>query len=276
MSSFEVHDVAINIELYKLLRFYHVFDPSYSKIFGFHFYRFTGILITVFIQSCVLFGLLGCFMEMEDQLDYIELFLFIFVNASNFLSVMKICVFIYKANDTWDLFEVARIQFLKSERCRKYRVEILEKVRNKSIKLTNFIFGFSFVTSIIWMTYPLVINLIMIATDQINNQRYQNVFNMRYPVTINTYNQYYFVFYAIEVILAFFILYNSILIDTFLVSFCWVIIAQYEILTEAFGNIGYEDKFQNRKFVLNFFYVQYLSFNYTKTYRYLFTIIGTT
>lgn len=253
MSSLEVHDVAINLELYKLFRFYYVFEPSQSKIFGFHFYRFTGILITVFIQSCVLFGLLGCFMEMEDTLDYIELFVFVFVNLSNFLSVIKICVFTYKANDTWDLFEVTRIHFLKNERCLKYGDEILEKVRNKSIKLTNFIFGFAFMTCIIWMIYPLVVNFFMLATDQINNQRYQNVFNMRYPVTINTYNQYYLVFYAIEVILAAFILYNSILIDTFLVSFCWVIIAQYEILTKAFENIGYEDTFQNRKLVLKYF-----------------------
>jgi len=250
MSSFEVNDVAIDISLYKLLRFYHVFDPSSSKIFGFHFYRFTGILLTVFIQSCVLFGLSGFFMEMEDTLNYIELFEFVFVNLSNFLSVLKICIFIYKANDTWDLFEVTHTHFLKSEQCCKYRDEVLEKVRKKSIKLTNFIFGFAFMTFVIWMIYPLAVNFFMLATDQINNQRYQNIFNMRYPVTIKTYNQYYFVFYGIEVIMGAFILYNSILIDTFLVSFCWVIIAQYEILTSAFGNIGDEATFQNRKFVL--------------------------
>ncbi|CAH1710664.1 unnamed protein product [Aphis gossypii] len=241
MSSFEVSNVAINIKLYKLLRFYHLFDPNSTDIFGYHFYRFTGIFITVFIQLFVLFGLLGCFMEMEDTINDIEQFIFIFVNLSNFLSVMKLCVFTYKAKNTWDLFDVTCIHFLKSEKCCKYRNEILEKVRNKSIKLTNFIFGFATMTFIIWTIYPLVVNLFLIKTDQNNLQRYQNIFNMRYPVTINTYNQYYFFFYTIEMIMGFFILYNSILIDTFLVSFCWVLIAQYEILSEAFGSIEYKD-----------------------------------
>jgi len=249
MSSFEVSDVAINIKLYKLLRLYHLFEPNSTEIFGYHFYRFTAILITVFIQLFVLFGLLGCFMEMEDTINDIEQFIFIFVNLSNFLSVMKLCVFTYKAKNTWDLFDVTCIHFLKSEKCCKYRNEILEKVRNKSIKLTNFLFGFATMTFIIWTIYPLVVNFFLIKTDQNNLQRYQNIFNMRYPVTINTYNQYYFFFYTIEMILGFFILYNSILIDTFLVSFCWVLIAQYEILSEAFGSIEYK----NSKFASKYF-----------------------
>jgi len=249
MSPFEVPDVAINIELYKFSRFYHVFDPNTTEIFGYHFYRFTGILLTVCIQVCVLFGLLGFLMEMEDTINYIERFIFIFVNSSNFLSVVKICVFVYKAKDTWDLFDVTRIHFLKSEQCCKFRNEILEKVRNKSIRLTNFIFGFATMTFIIWIIYPLVVNFFLIKTDQNNHQRYQNIFNMRYPVSINTYNQYFFIFYAIEVIIGSFILYNSILIDTFLVSFCWVLIAQYEILSKAFENIELKDG----KFVLKHF-----------------------
>jgi len=81
MSLFEVHDVDINIAFYKLLRFYHVFDLSSLKVFCFHFYRFTGIFITVFTQSCLLFGLMGCFIEMKDTINDIELFIFIFVNS---------------------------------------------------------------------------------------------------------------------------------------------------------------------------------------------------
>jgi len=249
MSSFEDSDVAINIKLYKLLCYYYLFDPNSPKIFGYHFYRFTAISITVFIQSFVSYGLLGCFMEMEDTVNDIEQFIFIFINLSNFLSVMIICVLTYKANDTWDLFDVTCIHFLKSEQCCKFKNKILEKVRNKSIKFTNFIFGFAFMTYTIWIMYPLVVNFFFITTDQNNHQRYQNVFNLRYPVTINTYNKYYLFFYTIELILGFFILYNSIFIDTFLVSFCWVLIAQYEILSEAFGSIEYKDS----KFALNYF-----------------------
>ncbi|XP_025207698.1 uncharacterized protein LOC112603381 [Melanaphis sacchari] len=242
MSSYEVLDVAFNIKLYKILRFYDIFDPKSTKIFGYNYYRCTGIIITILTQSYILFGLTGFLIPMEDSINYIEQSMLIFVNSMNFLTVIKICVFVNKANNTWDLFDVTRINFLKSEQCCKYRYKILEKVRNKSIRLTNFIVVFAIISLTIWIIYPLVIHFYLTTNGQNNHQRYQSVLYLRYPVTKNTYNQYYFVFYTIEAILAFGILYYSILIDTVLVSLCWIFIAQYEILSEAFGNIKYDDK----------------------------------
>ncbi|XP_025208666.1 uncharacterized protein LOC112604025 [Melanaphis sacchari] len=242
MSSFEVLDVAFNIKLYKLLRFYDIFDPKSTKIFGYNFYRVTGIIITVLTQSYILFGQTGFFMPTEDTINYIEKSMLIFVNSMNFLAAMKTCVFIYKANNIWDLFDVTRINFLKSEQCCKYRYKILEKVRNKSIRLTNFIVVFAIISLTIWIIYPLVINFFLTTTGPNNHQGYQSILYLRYPVTTNTYNQYYFVFYTTEAILAFGIIYYSILVDTVLVSLCWIFIAQYEILSEAFGNIKYDDK----------------------------------
>ncbi|XP_025192483.1 uncharacterized protein LOC112592593 [Melanaphis sacchari] len=242
MSSFEDLDVAFNVKLYKMLRIYDIFDPKSTKIFGYNYYRCTGIIITVLTQLYVLFGLTGYLIPMEDTINYIEQSMLIFVGSVNFLAAIKTCVIIYKANNTWDLFDVTRINFLKSKQCCKYRNKILEKVRNKSIRLTNFIFVFAIISWTIWMIYPLVMNFYLMTTDQNNHQYYQSILYLRYPVTTNNYNQYYFVFYTTEGILAFGIIYYSILIDTVLVSFCWVFIAQYEILSEAFGNIKYDDK----------------------------------
>lgn len=240
MSSFEIQEVAINLALYKWFRLYHIFDPNSTKVRGYHIHRVTGMFITIIVQCFILFGLLGCFVEMEDTINGFDLFVFIFFNLINFLSVFKICVFLYEANKTWDLLDSTRIRFLKSKQCEKHRNK-LELVRDKSIRLTNFVFSSAAVTLLIWMIYPLVTNSFLIRARNPLNQRYQNIFNMRYPVTIHTYNQYYYVFYGIEAIMGVYILYSSVLIDTFLVSLCWVMITQFEILKNAFENVGHKD-----------------------------------
>lgn len=247
MSSFEIQEVAINLALYKWFRLYHIFDLNSAKLYGYHVHRTIGVLFTIVIQCCILFGLLGFLVEMEDTIDGFDLFVFIFFNLINFLSVLKICVFLYKANDTWDLLDSTRIHFMKSKHCEKHSKK-LELVRDKSIYLTNFVFGSAAITLIIWMTYPLLTNWFLIKAGNPQNQRYQNIFNMRYPVTIHTYNQYYNVFYGIEICIGIFELYSSVLIDTFLVSLSWVMITQYEILKNAFENVGNEYKLGNGEF----------------------------
>lgn len=247
MNPIENQQVAINLALYKWFRLYHIFDPNSMQICGYHFYRITGVLFTIVVQCCILFGLLGCFVEMEDTIDGFDLFVFIFFNLINFLSVLKICVFLYEANKTWDLLDLTYIHFLKSKHCEKHTKK-LELVRDKSIKLTNFVFGSAAITFVIWMIYPLVTNSFLIKTGNPLNRRYQNIFNLRYPVSIHIYNQYYYVFFGIEVIVGIFQLYSSVLIDTFLVSLCWVLITQYEILKNAFENVGNEYELQKGKF----------------------------
>lgn len=247
MSSFQIQEVAINLALYKWFCLYHLFDLNSVKLFGYHINRTIGVLFTIVVQCGIIFGLLGFFVEMEDTVDGIDLFVFIFFNLINILSVLKICVFMYKANDTWDLLDSTRIHFLKSKRCEEHSKK-LELVRDKSIYLTNFVFGSAAITFIIWMINPLVINSYLIKTGNSQNQRYQNIFNMRYPVTIHTYNQYFYVFYGIEIMMGIFVLYSTVLIDTFLVSLSWVMITQYDILKTAFENIGNECMRQNSEF----------------------------
>jgi len=72
--------------------------------------------------------------------------------------------------------------------------------------------------------------------------RHQNIINIKFPVTVKTYNNYYFVFYLMEVAVGFCIVYGSVLIDAFLMSFCWVISAQYQTVTKAFETFGYNEK----------------------------------
>jgi len=45
-----------------------------------------------------------------------------------------------------------------------------------------------------------------------------------------------------EVAVGFCIVYGSILVDAFLMSFCWIISAQYQSVTKAFATFGHNNE----------------------------------
>jgi len=56
-------------------------------------------------------------------------------------------------------------------------------------------------------------------------------------VNINTYNQYFWVFYVIEIVIMLYFIIATVF-DTFIVTICLVIIVQYKVLEETFAKIG--------------------------------------
>lgn len=245
MNSLEMHDVAFNLILYKRTGLFYIFESNNKKIFKYHKYRSIGVFISVIIAIFIIFGLLGFFVKLETSINITELIMNIFVIIMQCSTFLKLNVFIYKAKDTWNLIEVTRIQFLSSIYCQKHR-EKLGKCKNVLIKVTNYVTGQLIVNLILYLINPLVADSKAIISGT-SNRRLLNVLNMQFPVNTNTYNQYYYVFYAIEATITSFGAY-SIIIDTFLLSLIVVIICQYEILAEAFEDVGTQNKNQNGKF----------------------------
>jgi len=54
-----------------------------------------------------------------------------------------------------------------------------------------------------------------------------------------------------EVIVAIFTMYSMIIPDILLISWCWAIIAQQEVLTQAFKYFDHEDNSQTGNIILN-------------------------
>lgn len=242
--SLKPYDVAFNLELIKQIRFYHLLDPNSRKIFNVNVYQFILVLITFICECLLIYGLLGYFIEMEDTIDSIAVLLLIFVTIINILSVIKAITFMYKANDIWSLFNVARINFLSSVRCRDYS-NIHYKYGDISIKTTYFLFVMAILGNLVWGAYPLVLYAMSIGdvhTDSTTNRRrIENIINYPFPVTVSTFNNNFFCFYIIELIILTFNLVIYAAFDIFIVSFSFVLIAQYEIINRAFENIGYDE-----------------------------------
>jgi len=237
MGKVEVDEVAINLRLLKLCRFYHMFDPNSAKFLNLNVYRFLCIVFTAVIMCILLLGHVEMFINKNDTLSDIDSLKLMFTNIHYYLCVVKISVFLYKENTVWDLFDISRLDFFKSKMCRK-NINMLYDCRDWIIKATNYFIFIILVLCIQWMLIPLVMN----AFDDTVNIRNGNIIIICFPVSIQIYNQYYFILNVIELLLVFFSGYTVIIIDILIMSFCWIIIILYQILTESFADVGYANK----------------------------------
>jgi len=242
MGKLEVNQFVINLRILKQCYFYHIFDPNSTKILNRNVYRLLCIVFIAFNLCVLLLGYVGMFTNKDDTLSDLDLLQLMLLYTYIYLSLVKICVILYKANVVWDLFDVVRLDFLKSKLCRK-NINMLYSGRDLIIKAGNYFILVIVMIYIQWVLLPLVLN----AFDDTVNRRNQNAINIPFPVSIHTYNQYFVMFYVIEVIVISFARFTLIVIDMLIWSFCYVIIILYQMLTKSFAEIGYANKSNSGK-----------------------------
>lgn len=253
MNSFETQDVSYNLALFKKLYFYRAFDPNSPKIFNCNIYQFTSMIIVTILISINIYTLLGFIIKMDDTIDEVGVIQVLFIHMHFFLSVIKVSTCLYHADKIWDLLDVTRIQFIQSKSCLKH-IKILYENRDTSVKMTNILYYSITSTVFFWSTiHPLLLNKFKTISAKNVIQRYENVINLRFPVTTNVYNNNYLLFYGIEIFTIIYLAYAFIIIDTLLISISFTLIAQTKMHALAFENIGYENGHENGKHKYNGF-----------------------
>lgn len=248
MAAFKAEEVIINLKLMKICGFYYMFCPNASIMFNWTFYQLLFFVIIVMVQCLVVFGILGSFIQITKTFNIIDTFLYIINCIHNYLSLLKISIFLYNANRIWKLLDVTRLNFFTSKRCRG-NIQLLYKCRVNTIKMTNLFFIYFNFLNIQWFIYPLVTNTYTMTDN--TSQRSQNILNLfQFPIAIQTYNHYYIIFYLMESTITIFISYVLFNIDMFLLSLCSIIKTEYDILSRAFANIGYVHESQTGKIFL--------------------------
>jgi len=244
MSWFESrHEVGFNLPLFKSLRFYHIFDPRGAKIRDYNIYRLVCVSLTFFVIAVNLYGLLGFIVKMEHSVDEIESIRILYAHMHCFLGVFKMSVCVRNADNIWNLLDVTRINFIKSviERSEHGTYEIFYEHQRRSIKITNFLYGFLKTTILVWMIFPLLINVTAMA-DGRKQRRYESVLNFRFPIATRSYNGYLFLIYIFELQVLFVLAYSWLIVNILFVSIFYVFAAQYEMYAMAVQMIGREEK----------------------------------
>lgn len=233
-------DVIINLKLLKICGFYQMFDPTSAKIYNWNVYRLSFIVLFFMNQLIVFFGNVGFFVKMEDNYSQFDYFFYAHTCIEVYVSLCKVWILYYNADEIWELFNLTKLDFLRNE-FNKKNMNILRESRDRNIKITYLYLIGTLMVVIPWQIFPFATYMFTTVND---NLRFQNILNLRFPVTISTYNQYFFIFYIMEWLIFVSTVFVMIITEVFFITFCCAIIGQYELIEETTKNIGHENGLQ--------------------------------
>lgn len=246
------YEVIINLKLLKLCRYFGLIDQNGKKILGYNIDRLIFTISVCFVQIIAFYSNLGFFVNVDYKLSTDEFFLILFADVLNYLTFFKTCFFFYRVNNVVELLDVTRLDFLMSILCRKNN-KILYVYRDLIKKYSNYynIFTMAIVTQ--WISFA-YLRHVFFEDENIDRRRWTNILSMPYPIKTHVFNEYYNFIFAIELIAMVFTLYSTLMIDTFLFSYGWIITLQYEILGLAFKDLGYKKNRLSGNNILIFFF----------------------
>lgn len=241
--TFNGRQMSLSLQPYKNLGFYQLLDPDGPRLYGYHVFSTALKLFLLVVQCFTIFGVLGFAVKTEDEdgghhAVKSNTFEVIVILTNCTLSSLKMYTFLSNANSIWTFFDMACTDFLKSSR-RDDRIEAKFAKRCESSSTVTKLIAHSFLgCMILWFAGPFV------AEDetQLRGGRRQNIINVKFPVTKNVYNEYFYAFYFIELSIGFCIVYGSVLVDAFLMSFCWIISARYQSVAALYETFGHDQQ----------------------------------
>ncbi|CAH1736828.1 unnamed protein product [Aphis gossypii] len=211
MDNLNGQNILINFKLFKQLQFYQIFHSSGMKIIGWNIHQLFYIVYALVGLCIECYGISTLFSTNCKFLSYTDYVLISYGTSNMFLSYWKLFKCLKDRNRLLDLFEIAQLNFLTSEKCAKYS-KILYKHSDKNLKFTNYFLIFSFMVIIQWFIFPIVIN--QIINFENSNVRAQNIINFCFGVSAQTYNKYFLIFYLLEIVPASITVYILLMMDT--------------------------------------------------------------
>lgn len=252
MNTLQNDEVNINLKLLKQFHFYQIFVPNERMVFGLKVHQIYYILLVGIVQCLLFYAIVGLFFVDDDIGIKIDYFIYFFAILNAQLGCLKVVAYMYNANKISAILNVTRFDLFVSKHCVVYK-NILYSDRDKSRIFTNWYAYLSFANVIQWFLIPIVINIL--TTSEGSNVRLQNVLNLNFCVSTHTFNQYYVIFYTIEVTITLGSMYCYILGNVLIISLCTAIMSQQEVLIQAFKNFVHDDNHHPSKSIAKCFQV---------------------
>lgn len=234
-------NLAVNLTPFKRLGFYYLFDPAGNTVCNVNVCRVFGALLILVAQIVIVYGVLGFYsIGADESIDHTVRVQLLFAYLIESLCLVKTVTFVCKANGIWQMFSVADSDFLAGTQCLRHAA-VLRWYHDRSVTIINVLSGFAILAAVQWALYPIVSNSLFVEdVGQWRQQnRFENIINFRYSVTVDMYNDRYLLFYAGELLVTVFFVYVYVIFDVFFISFCYDIIARYEMIARAFENVGH-------------------------------------
>lgn len=232
---------AFDLTLFKTIGYYQMVDPNSKKIFGFNICNVINITLVIFTSIMTVIGLSGFLYKFdnvtseENSFKNIQMFFYL---SCIWLGNLKIATTVYNADAIWNLFNVAHESFLSNKYCKQDKIYKFHDSGKQFARIFPWYFLMFIMTALAWSIVPIVVNNQAAINETQNNENIYmtNIANLRYPITVKTYNTFYNGFYALEFIMVWYCAYGLVVFDLFIVALLQLLATHYEMISSAYEN----------------------------------------
>lgn len=234
-----------NVRLAKYFGLYQILNPKTGKLYGynkFHVLSAFYVIVLLGIMFVVFVGVCG-----KVNRDPISAIVPLVVIQNVAFGCYKIAVVIRYSGDIWRCLDVTRYDFVD-----QHASETFKRFRSRGMQSTIVIFVAGYLALFLSLAVPLFfdhMHHVHKTTDEdeyssIASYRY-NMFNLIYPVSSDTYNDWFYAFYVCELIVGVFYLQIANDFDFLLIPVCLALGAQLETVGREYLSLGkrHEDVF---------------------------------
>lgn len=254
-----------NVKLAKYFGLYQILNPDTGKLYGYNkfhvlsmFYVFVllGIMFVTFVGVCG-----------KVHRDPMSAVVPLVVIQNVVFASYKIAVVIRHSREIWNCLDVTRYDFVDQRASKTFK-----RFRSRGLHSTMVIFVAGHLALFLSLVVPLYIDHMHHAHQTTEEDDYSssasyryNMFNLIYPVSSDTYNDWFYVFYVCELIVGVFYLQIANDFDFLLIPVCLALGAQLETIGREYRSLrqhhdGANDKIRQTtntdnpgKYLLNMF-----------------------
>lgn len=228
-----------NIKLSKFLGLYQILDPETVKFRGQNVYHIVMACILLYMCAIsMILNLSGLYywkVNMPISIDYL------WKSGTTVYMIYKIWIVIRHSNDIWNCLSITRYGFTSFNN--RNRHNILDRWRDRLVLLTTIYVIMYFTSTITYMVFTLLfserVSPVKNHYGSIGYYR-QNIMNFYLIVSDETYNTHYYMFYFSEALFLIFVTISFLIFDILLVTLCFGICCQMQIIYSAFESVGHK------------------------------------
>lgn len=188
------------------------------------------ITITIFTTILTIFGLYGFIFEAYtyETKDSDIVFLGLYFLCLT-IGTYKATKMITNTDKIWSLFNVFHESFVSNRHSRKNCYKIIKRGEQTSTFFSVYSYLMAIAVTLFAMV-PIILNIYLPSDQTLHAEmiRKYNIFNLRYPITMETYNAFYKVLNVMELITIIFIGFSEISFDVVVMTIIMITSAQYE------------------------------------------------
>ncbi|XP_060866633.1 uncharacterized protein LOC132942339 [Metopolophium dirhodum] len=236
----EKHHV-FNIRLANLTGLYQILDPGALKCRGRNVYQIFVAFFMLYslVISVVLFASFLHLWTYNTSMSLLDFF----IATNSFYVSYKMCIVIYHSNDIWDCLSITRYGFTSLINRKRNGHDTLDRWRARSVWYTSLLAVSYCWSMVFYVGCPLAFGASVIPIKNydgsIGDYR-QNVLNLYFFASDETYNEYYNTFFVVEALFIIGMTIVFIIFDTLLVTLCLATCCQMQMICAAFESVNHK------------------------------------